>query len=124
MSLMRRLGYYLGGFSIGLILLAFFLSGKRTSCDYGPEARGLKNIRTKTPSYQAALLDAISSGTIDSSTVRDALLHGNVNFKASDARRDSCGLYVIEYREKQRVFTFNVENCETVARIDLMPEKD
>ena len=62
MSLMRRLGYYLGGFSIGLILLAFFLSGKRTSCDYGPEARVLKNIRTKTPAYQAALLDAISNG--------------------------------------------------------------
>ena len=47
MKFIHRLGYYLGGFSIGLIFLAFFLSGKRASCDYGPDARVLKNIGQK-----------------------------------------------------------------------------
>ena len=51
MNLKQRLGYYLGGFSIGLIFLAFFFSGKRTSCAYGPEARVLKNINTKPLVY-------------------------------------------------------------------------
>ena len=47
MKFIHRLGYYLGGFSIGLILLAFFLQGKKTSCDYGPNARTTKNIANK-----------------------------------------------------------------------------
>ena len=47
MKFIHRLGYYLGGFSIGLIFLAFFLSVKRASCDYGPDARVLKNIGQK-----------------------------------------------------------------------------
>ncbi len=40
MKLIQRIGYYLGGFSIGLVILAFFLNGKKTSCSYGPDARG------------------------------------------------------------------------------------
>ena len=52
MTLLQRIGYYLGGFSIGLIILAFFLNGKKVSCDYGPEARVLKNINTKKSSFQ------------------------------------------------------------------------
>ena len=48
MKFIHRLGFYLGGFSIGLIFLAFFLSGKKTSCAYGPNARVLKNISTKS----------------------------------------------------------------------------
>ena len=47
MKLIQRIGYYLGGFSLGLIILAFFFSKKKTSCSYGPEARVIKNINSK-----------------------------------------------------------------------------
>ena len=47
MTLIQRIGYYLGGFSIGLVILAFFLNGKKTSCSYGPDSRVLKNINSK-----------------------------------------------------------------------------
>ena len=48
MKILYRLGFYLGGFSIGLILLAFFIKGSGVelpSCDYLPNARLLKTIR-------------------------------------------------------------------------------
>ena len=46
-GLIRRLGYYLGGFSVGIILLTFILSGKKTSCNYGPNARVIDNLTQK-----------------------------------------------------------------------------
>ena len=47
MKLVYRFGFFFGGFSIGLVFLMFFLSGKKTSCAYGPDARVLKNIQIK-----------------------------------------------------------------------------
>jgi len=47
MEFLHRLGYYLGGFSIGLVLLFFIFNGKRTQCHYGPEARVLDNLSDK-----------------------------------------------------------------------------
>ena len=47
MKLIQRVAWYSGGFIIGIIVLMFFLSGKKTSCDYSPNARTLKNIRSK-----------------------------------------------------------------------------
>ena len=61
MKFIHRLGYYLGGFSIGLIFLAFFLSGKRASCSYGPDARVLKNISTKQLIYSRNVIDLIQN---------------------------------------------------------------
>ena len=39
MAFLKRLGYYLFGLSIGVIILSFIFSGKKTSCNYGPQAR-------------------------------------------------------------------------------------
>ena len=65
MKLIHRIGYYLGGFSIGLILLAFFLGGKKTSCAYGPNARTIKNISIKKREYSAAAMSTMASYQID-----------------------------------------------------------
>ena len=44
MNLLKRFGFFISGFSIGLIILAVFLRGKKTSCDYGPNARTVKQL--------------------------------------------------------------------------------
>ena len=75
MKFIHRLGYYLGGFSIGLIFLAFFLNGKRTSCDYGPEARVLKNINSKPQRISSKAKKAIAQIEIDSTRTVHHLLH-------------------------------------------------
>ena len=117
MKLIHRVGYYLGGFSIGLIFLAFFLSGKRASCDYSPNARVLKNIRTKSHEYSNDLITAIKNNEIDSSTIYYILKKGSVNFSKSNTKLDSCKVYVIEETINEKEIILSVENCDSIARI-------
>lgn len=117
MKLIQRIGYYLGGFSIGLIILAFFLNGKKVSCDYGPEARVLKNINTKEIIYSEAINNALLEKVIDSSTILFLLKRGDVNFSKSEPRQAPCGVYAIEGAYNKKDLLLTVENCERTATI-------
>ena len=124
MKLIHRFGYYLGGFAIGLVFLAFFLSGKKASCDYGPEARVLKNISTKTHEYSPTVLRKINEFNLDSLTVANVLRNGEVNFGDSEIVRDSCSTYVIEGEHEEKNLVLRVVNCEEIATISEMLLKE
>ncbi len=47
MKTLYRLGYYFVGLSLGLVIVSFVFSGKKTSCNYGPQARVLANLAKK-----------------------------------------------------------------------------
>lgn len=117
MKLIHRIGYYLGGFSIGLIFLAFFLSGKRASCSYGPDARVLKNISTKQLVYSPNVLETINSKSIDSLTISKILNSGDVDFSEVNRNLDSCNIYIIEHEINDKTIALIVENCEAIATI-------
>lgn len=117
MKFIHRLGYYLGGFSIGLILLAFFLSGKRTSCDYGPNARVIKNIGLKQLQYDGSVENMLNLKTIDSATIALVLKQGNVNFSESNTKLETCKLYVIEKTVENKEIALTVENCKDIATV-------
>ena len=117
MTLIQRFGYYLGGFSIGLILLAFFLSGKKTSCSYGPDARVLKNIRLKKMVYSDEAKLELNSHKLDSTAVIYVLKKGNINFSSSDARKKPCGIYVVEANYNKKDVVLTIENCDSIATI-------
>ena len=112
MTLLQRVGYYLGGFAIGLVILSFFLSGKKTSCSYGLDARTLKNIRSKKMDYGNSGLDSISlSGILD---------NADVDFSKSNTKLDSCKTYWIEgYQAKEKIALL-IENCDSTAMIQKM----
>jgi len=80
MKLLHRIGYYLGGFAIGLVILAFFLNGRDVSCEYsyGPEARVLKNIRNKTIQFTPESEAFLASKSIDSTTLKQIIKEGDV----------------------------------------------
>ena len=117
MTLLKRIGYYLGGFSIGLVLLAFFLSGKKTSCDYSPSARVKKNIRIKKHSYSQEVSELISSKKIDTSAISYILTKGSVNFSESNTKLDSCKIYIIEGDYKEKNVKLTIKNCDSTAFI-------
>jgi hypothetical protein len=117
MKFIHRLGYYLGGFSIGLIFLAFFLSGKRASCDYGPDARVLKNIGLKQLQFDERVEDMLNSKTIDSTTISLILKQGDVNFSESNTKLETCKIYVIEKAVEDKEIALTVENCKQIATI-------
>lgn len=117
MKLIQRVGYYLGGFSIGLILLAFFLSGKRVSCSYGPNARVIKNINIKPLEYSKESLQYMLSKNIDSTTIKNVLKNGNVNFSLSNTKLDSCKIYLIENNIDKSEILLTVENCDSIVTV-------
>ena len=117
MKFIHRLGYYMGGFSIGLILLAFFLSGKKTSCDYGPDARVLKNIRTKTLVFNEQSEVIKTNNAMDSTLIAFILKRGDVNFSESNTDLISCKIYVVEKVIEDINYKLTIENCEKTATV-------
>lgn len=118
MKFIHRLGYYLGGFSIGLVFLAFFLNGKNVSCNYGPEARVLKNISTKKHIYSSDIYNFMSNNAIDSIEVANIIRNGSVNFSESQTQLDSCKVYIIEGEYNAKEYRISLENCDSIARIN------
>ncbi|MBT8271608.1 MAG: DUF4258 domain-containing protein [Flavobacteriaceae bacterium] len=117
MKFIHRLGYYLGGLAVGLVFLAFFLTGKRASCDYSPNARVLKNIRTKTLVYSEDIKEQLIEQGIDSIDIQSVLQYGDVKFKKSNTKLDSCRTYYIEGKHDEKDVYFTIANCEYEAMI-------
>ncbi|MEH6537829.1 MAG: hypothetical protein V7719_15615 [Psychroserpens sp.] len=117
MKLIHRIGYYLGGFSIGLILLTFFLSGKKTSCDYGPNARTIKNISIKKLMFSETAEDQMTYHNIDTLIISNLIKTGSVNFSESDTKADSCKTYLIENEFNDKDVELWVKNCDSIATI-------
>lgn len=117
MKLAHRLLYYLGGFAIGLILLFFFLGGKKTSCNYGPNARVLKNIRLKKRVFSNEVKKNMRTYRIDTADISYILKKGKVDFSKSNTNLDSCKEYQITGKTKEKNITLRINNCDSVARI-------
>jgi len=117
MKLIQRIGYYLGGFSMGLIILAFFFNGKKTSCSYGPDSRVLKNINSKNIHFSQNIIESIENKIIDSTEIRSVLKKGDIDFSNSNARQEPCGVYLVEGNVNDKEISFLVENCDSIATL-------
>jgi len=98
MTFIQRLGYYSGGLVLGIIAVAFFFSGKKSSCDYSPTSRVLKNIRIKNRFYTTESLSYIATHNIDTASISSLLENGKVN-------------------EHHVQLKLNIENCNKKATI-------
>lgn len=117
MKLTHRFAYFSGGFLLGIALLFFILSGKKTSCDYGPESRTLKNIRNKERAFTEETLKVLRDNQMDTSAVSSLLIDGDVLFSQSITNLDSCNQYVIEGKILERNLKIRVENCDKTATV-------
>lgn len=117
MKIAQRIVFYGIGFIIGIVLLMFFLGGKKTSCDYGPQARVLKNIKTKKRVFTMQSLQALYSQSMDTTAVTALLNEGSVVFSESTTDLDSCKIYVIDGEYANRYVKLEIENCEELATI-------
>jgi hypothetical protein len=95
-SFIKRLFYYLGGVGLGIIILMFFLSGKKTSCDYGPNARTLKFLKSKPLQKSKDAEMDITLHNIDSLDIKAALDVGEINFSSSEISNDLPNIYALE----------------------------
>lgn len=117
MKIAQRFVFYGIGFAIGLVILFFFLGGKRTSCDYGPDARVLKNIRLKERVYSEESLNNLKDIQLDSSAVSEILKNGDVDFSESNTDPEKCKVYIVEGKVSEKKIRMKVENCEETATV-------
>lgn len=114
MKLLYRFVYYLGGLSIGLVLVFFFLSGKKTQCSYFPNARVLKEIRSKHQNYAPEARAFLEEHKIDTIVIQKLLKQGDVNFSKSQTDRDKpCREYIIDGKHNDETLRINVKECKT-----------
>lgn len=118
MKFIQRVGYYLGGFSIGLIILAFFLQGKKTSCDYGPNARTTKNIADKNKLYSDEVKRIMNIYEIDTLTISNLVRFGDVDFSKSNTKLEDCKTYHINNTFKEHKVELFVKNCDSMVIIE------
>ena len=113
MKVIERFGYYLGGFSVGLIFLGFVFSGKKTSCNYGPSARVKNNILQKKIIYSP---NHNNKPFMSDSLVRSLINIGDINFSKSNIKKDSCRTYFIDLDLKNN-FYLEIANCPEIIKI-------
>lgn len=123
MKFIQRLGYYSIGLVIGVIILLFFLGGKKTSCDYGLDARVIKNISTKKASYSSEALQSFSHYQIDTSQYKTILQDATVNFGESQTDLDSCKIYILESQYASHKYKLQIENCDSIARVQKLEKQ-
>jgi len=122
-SFIKRLFYYLGGVGLGIIILMFFLSGKKTSCDYGPNARTLKFLKSKPLQKSKDLEIELMRYNIDSLDLQSTLDSGKVNFSSSETSNDSPKIYAIEINlEEKGSFEFRYKiKKDSIELISIRP---
>ena len=117
MTVKQRLPYFLGGLLIGVIVVVFFFGKKNTSFDYGPNARVLKNIRTKTRMFSNEALLLINAQKIDTAQISKILGNGNVDLR-NKIKLDSCLYqYSIKGRKELKNTVLTVKNCDSTVII-------
>jgi len=117
MKFIHRLAYFSVGLFFGIIILMFFLSGKRTSCDYSPNARTLKNIRIKDRVYTPEAIQFFQTNKLDTAFVSTVLEEGKVNFGKSETDRDACNIYFVTGKLDSAKLELQIENCDSTATI-------
>jgi hypothetical protein len=88
-----------------------FLNGKDTGCSYFPNARVLKDIRSKPFYYSDIAKEKILKKLIDTSDIRKTLTYGEVDFGKSNIKVKGGKLYIIEgQNQKKQKFNLLIVN--------------
>jgi len=105
------------GFVIGLVLVFFFLGGKKASCNWLPNDRMLNIIRTKEIVFSDAALKALEVKKMDTMQIYGILKSGKIDFSKSLVKNKPCRKYHIEgVKELQHIYV-TVELCDSTATI-------
>ncbi len=113
----RRFALYGFGFFIGIILVFFFLGGKRASCNWLPNDRILNIIQQKKIEFSEEAQLMITKHQIDSLSVHQVLRKGNVDFSKSEVKNNPCRKYIINGNQPLEAIELTVQLCDSIATI-------
>lgn len=105
MPLLKRIGFYLLGFSVGVVFLAFFFKEKRTEFCYMPNCRVLKELRSK----EIEIAPGIKNITKEELTA--IFTNGDVLFSKSEVHTSPCKTYVVKGVLKEQEIEVTAKYC-------------
>ena len=113
----QRFTLYGIGFAMGIVIVFFFLGGKRASCNWMPNDRILNIIERKELLYGDQIEQNLKEAEADSLDIRAILKNGDIDFSRSRVKNEPCRLYWIEGQGKQSSLLISVELCDSVATV-------
>jgi hypothetical protein len=116
--LIKRIGYYLVGLSLGCIGVYFFWQKKKATFDYGMDARTLKSIRIKKRLFSDDAKNAMHKFDIDTLKIATILYTGDVDFGKSNPRQKPCAEYYITGSKELENVSLLVKRCDSTATIE------
>ncbi|QJP35203.1 DUF4258 domain-containing protein [Nonlabens sp. Ci31] len=119
MKFIKRLGFYGGGFAIGIVFLVFFLTGKRTQCTWLPEDRVISDIGRKNyVRFSPEVRTMLQQSKIDTLDIQLILKYGKVDFSKSNTDTIPCNFYHISGRKELANTSLWVRNCDRFTRVE------
>ncbi len=115
--LLKRIGYYLVGLSIGSVGVYFFWQKKQATFDYGMDARTLKTIRIKERIFSDEAKNSMLQYNIDTTKISTILYAGDVNFGKSKARQKPCAEYFVTGKRELKNVSLVVKRCDSTSTI-------
>ena len=123
MEMKRRFALYGFGFALGLILVFFFLGGKKASCNWLPNDRILNIIQQKEVSFSPEVWADLPGIGADSTDIYSILRTGDVDFSKSRVKNEPCRQYWIRGTRRQRNLQITVEVCDSTALVKTISRK-
>ena len=116
--LIKRIGYYLVGLSLGSIAVYFFWQKKNATFDYWMDARTLKTIRIRERLFSDDAKNAMHKFNIDTLKISTILKSGDVDFGKSKPRQKPCAEYFITGTKELEKVSLWVKRCDSTATIE------
>lgn len=116
--LIKRIGYYLVGLSIGSIGVYFFWQKKQATFDYGMDARTLKTIRIKKRIFSEDAKSVMLNSDIDSLKIATILYKGDVDFGKSKPRQKPCAEYYVTGNKELQNVSLYISRCDSTSTIE------
>lgn len=118
MNLINRFIYFFIGLLFGVVILLFIWDMKGTKdFAYSPNSRVLKDITSKNIHFTANLHSAFAKNIITASEINLILEEGNVNFKKSNTKLDSCKVYHIDSYIRNKEYSIKLVNCNKEVKV-------
>ena len=116
--LIKRIGYYLVGLSLGSIGVYFFWQKKNATFDYGMDARTLKSIRIKKRLFSDEVKIKMQKFEVDTLKIATILSNGDVDFSKGNPRQKPCAAYYITGKKELENVSLLVKRCDSTATIE------
>ncbi|MGK0414360.1 MAG: hypothetical protein ACJA1B_002584 [Polaribacter sp.] len=116
--LLKRIGYYLVGLSLGAVGVYFFWQKKNATFDYGMDARTLKTIRIRKRIFSDEAKKSMEKYNIDTTEVSTILYLGDVDFGKSKPREKPCAEYYVTGKDALKNVHLYVKRCDSASTIE------